>query len=408
MKASSAGELEPAPALQVAEMGAGRGRRRAIRAPSSAGRREVVVDRYRAYVFPNRLREQRQQHGFPKLLQLAARLSEIPYIRLSKIERGEVFARADELERIAAILGISPADLLVDVEAPGFDIARWAEPFLDGRPSEEREEHFAVLLGAALRARRDQDRSLTIAALNSRFGVAPVILSRIENAQKTLGRWNEATIEALLQIFGVDSVAALREFVSAQHAAGTLDPYIGSIANPEVRSARTRARIAELRTQISDRPPAAPTAPLPAPSTARQTPPVPPIARGRASGSESAARLLPVYGAPLPQGQIAFVPAGEVVEAPRSAGHRAFGLRVCRQTLGGGLPAHATVVVDPDRFPTAGDLAVLREGETYRLLAITVDRHGVMKGYSVNPDFEIVIDEVDPGRIAAVLSAVFI
>ena len=56
-----------------------------------------VIDLYRAFVFPNRVREQRQRQGFAKLLRLAARIPEIPYIRLSKIERGEVVARPDEL-----------------------------------------------------------------------------------------------------------------------------------------------------------------------------------------------------------------------------------------------------------------------------------------------------------------------
>ncbi|WP_163364596.1 helix-turn-helix transcriptional regulator, partial [Escherichia coli] len=84
-------------------------------------------DFYRAIVFPNRVREQRQRHGFAKLLRLSAGIPEIPYIRLSKIERGEVVARPDELRRIAAALGIAPADLLLDIDSPDFDIAAWAE-----------------------------------------------------------------------------------------------------------------------------------------------------------------------------------------------------------------------------------------------------------------------------------------
>src|SRR4051794_36317585 len=91
----------------------------------------VRFDPLRTFVFPNDLRSARREAGFPKLLQFAQRVPEIPYIRLSKIERGEVFARADELVRLAGLLGIAPADLLVDVEEPDFDLERWAAPFID-------------------------------------------------------------------------------------------------------------------------------------------------------------------------------------------------------------------------------------------------------------------------------------
>jgi hypothetical protein len=70
-------------------------RRRAAPADPAA----IVPDRYRAFVFPNRVREQRRAHGLQKLMALGERLPDIPYIRLSKIERGEVVARADELIR---------------------------------------------------------------------------------------------------------------------------------------------------------------------------------------------------------------------------------------------------------------------------------------------------------------------
>jgi hypothetical protein len=69
----------------------------------------------------------------------------------------------------------------------------------------------------------------------------------------------------------------------------------------------------------------------------------------------------PRFGAPLPQGLIADTATGEKAEAPHAAGPRAFGLKVCRATLGGGLPGQAVVIVDPDRSPAPGGLAALRE-----------------------------------------------
>lgn len=394
------------------------GRRRqpaaASDAPSGAPR-PIELDPYRTLVFPNRLREQRRRRGYPKLLQLVAKLPEIPYIRLSKIERGEVVARADELVRIAAVLGIAPADLLVDIDDPRFDIAVWAEPFHDGGGFNADEERFAVMLAAAMRARRAGDRELSIARLNAEFGIPPVILSRIENAQKTLDRWNAATLQALCRLFGVGSVAALRKLVARQYEEGQLDAHVSAIAGPEVRMARTRARIAELAAELAGAGTPVPQRRLPSAEAPRRQlipggAPAQPALVSAAPGAVAAStsRVLPVYGAPLAGGLIALTPTGEVIEAPRQAGARSFGLKVCRPTLGAALPGQAIVVVDPDRFPSAGGLAAARQGDGYRLLTVTVDRNGAMKGYSLHPDLEVAIDDLDPADVATVISAVFV
>jgi hypothetical protein len=64
-------------------------------------------------------------------------------------------------------------------------------------------------------------------------------------------------------------------------------------------------------------------------------------------------------------------------------------------------------VVDPDRYPATGGLAVVREEGGLRVLSVTADRHGRMLGYSENPDLEVAIDTLAPADVAAVLSAVF-
>ncbi len=363
---------------------------------------ELVVDLHRAFVFPNRMREQRRRHGYPKLLRLASRIPEIPYIRLSKIERGEVVARADELRRIAAALEIAPAELLIDIDAPDFDIAQWAEPFDDGADVDLDEERFAVLLGAALRARRTRDPALTIAAIERDFGLPPVNLSRIENAQKPFARWNPATQKSLFAIFGVAREADLRSMVEAQHRSGALDDFLAAIANPEARHERSRQRIAEIRAALAAEDGISP--PPAAPPVATE-----PLALLVPRGSPAAAvRLIPVYGAPLPHGLIAHQETGETVEAPRVAGARSFALKVCRATLGGGLPGQATVVADPDRFPSPGGLVALREEGGWRLLSVASDREGRMIGYSVNPDMEVPLDGCDPADLAAIVSAIFV
>lgn len=352
---------------------------------------DLPVDLYRCFVFPNRMRDQRRAAGHAKLLRLAALLPEIPYIRLSKIDRGEVVPRPDELRRIAVVFGIAPAELLLDIDAPGFDIARWAEPFVDGDPVDLDEERFAVLLAAAVRARRAGDPALTIAAIERDYGIPPVALSRIENAQKIFGRWNAATHLALCQLLHVANIDELRHNVVALHAEGKLDGALAGIPGSAARHDRTRARIAEVAAALQPAF-AEPAAPMPAPL---------PVA-GAAS-----VRLVPVLGAPLPHGLIADTPTPEKAEAPHAAGPRAFGLRVCRATLGGGLPGQTVVIVDPDRFPSAGGLAALREEAGWRLLSVGSDRDGRMIGYACNPEREIPLDDCDPARLAALVSAIF-
>lgn len=379
-------------------------------APSPIVPRPVTLDPHRSVIFPNRIRELRTTHGFPKLLALAAALPDIPYIRLSKIERGEVVARADEVERIAHLLGAAPRDLLVDLDDPAFDIAIWSEPFADGKAADRTEEEFAVLLGAAMRAKRARSENLTIAAIERDYDLPPVILSRIENAVKTLDRWNDATVERICRFFGVADESALRGAVAEQHRAGLLDDYLGLVTDPDARLRKTRAHISKLlgdldassgaRSGAGDQQPETPTAEQIDPSREAS-------GTRRDSSKLQLVRLLRVVGAPLAGGLIAPTEAGLRVEAPRSAGPRAFGLRICRPTLGAGLPGNSIVIVDPDVIPSSGGLAALREDGNFRLLAITFDLHGAMIGRSVNPDLELPLDAIDPVDIMAVISASF-
>ncbi|RZL52314.1 MAG: XRE family transcriptional regulator, partial [Sphingomonas sp.] len=167
------------------------------------------IDRYRSIVFPNAVRELRKQQGFARLLGLSAVLPDIPYVRLSKIERGEVVAKASELRSIAMAMRVAPEDLLLDIDDPAFDIAAWATELQDLTDEEIAEDRFAVLLAAAIRARRDADRSLSIVNVERRFGIAPVILSRLENGYKPLGRWNAQTVGAVCRLLGVADAEAL-------------------------------------------------------------------------------------------------------------------------------------------------------------------------------------------------------
>lgn len=367
----------------------------------SAATRDILVDRYRALLFPNRVRELRTARGRTRLMALAAALPDIPYIRLSKIERGEVFARSWEIRRIAEALGVAPEAVLIDVDAPDFDIAAWARGFIDESALDEAPQRFAMLVAATLRAHRAADRALTIAAIERDYGIPPVILSRFENAHKPIERWNPAALGSVLALLGVRDLDALRLEVEDRYRSGALTPHLQAIANADDRIARTRERVAALRAELASAPQAG------APQAGVG---VTPLRTALPIAPES--RRIAVLGAPLPDGLIAAQPTEASVEAIGGAGPRAFALKIFRPSLGMGLPGQTTLILDPDRYPAPGGIVAVREviGETaaYRVLALTIGRDGVLRGHSIAPDYEVEIDSLDPATIATAVAAVFV
>ena len=352
--------------------------------------RHLLTDPYRHVVFPNNIRDVRLARGQLKLLSFSARMPEIAYIRLSKIERGEVFARADELVRIAAELGVEPATLLIDVSSPAFDMAAWFAPFAEGAAVDDPDEaRTALLLAAAVRRTRAIDPQLTATVVNDVFGIAPVVLSRIENAHKGLSRWSPTIVAAIDRLLGDRREPALRPWLDELHLAGELDRFLAEIDGPEERLDRTRQRIEALAAEL--RGPVAPVRNTVTPASVREGP----------------VRRIALVGVPGPDGTIMLAPTGETMPAPDGAGARAFAVRVGRATLGPGLPAGTIVVVNPDRWPRAGGLALIREGERHRLVAVMTDRNGALTGHSLYPKREIVIDDLDPDSVAAVAAAFF-
>jgi transcriptional regulator with XRE-family HTH domain len=375
--------------------GRGRGHRRpTVRAKSGVphlGHANLEADLYRNIVFPNRIREQRNLRGFLKLFALAATIPTLTYIRLSKIERGEVFARSEEIRWIASALGVDPLDLLINVDSIDFDIAVWSAPFRDAAIIDSSEEvRFALLLAAALRAKRTDDESLNAAAMAREYGIPPVVLSRLENAFKCVSRWNDETIASLCRLFRVGNMNDLESLILSQYQAGDLDAYLDYLPTSATRIQRTKRRIAALREELT------------LPLLIEQKPPIqeiePLIFR----------RRIPVFGVPLADGLVAMSATGDDVEAPSFAGPRAFGFRIGRATLGGGLPGQATVIVDPDRFPQAGGLALVRETGGHRVLAVAIGKDGAMIGYSVTPPQEIALDNLLPEDVASIVAAMFV
>ena len=348
--------------------------------------RPICIDPHRILIFPNAIREQRRRKGHDSLLMLALQIPQIPYIRLSKIERGEVFAKAAELQQIGTVLGVNPQVLLVDIDAPDFSLALWAgmrgEPTGVGREGDE----LALLLAAAFRARRAGDPALTLAVLQSHYGLAAVIVSRIENAVKAPDRWNAPTMRAIRTVLGVADDDHLAPWLRAAHGSGALDPWLARIPGAAEREARTRSRIAALRAELERLP--------------RQAPPS--LDSPAISPEIASNRSVMVQGAPLPDGRIARTDSDQRVTLPEGSGPRSYALRMCRPSLGATLPGHAVLIVDPDRFPFHGGLAVLSEPEGLRVLVVTTDRDGHLLGHSLNPEKALVLDTVPPADLAMV------
>ena len=363
-------------------------------APSRPG--EIPIDPYRAYPFPNAIREERKRAGYSSLLALSQKMPEIPYIRLSKIERGEVFAKPAELLSIAATLGLEDASrLLVDVEDSDFSVALWAG--LSGEKIElNREaEELAMLMAAALRARRAQDPELTLARLNEEFGLPAVIVSRIENAAKAFDRWNANTLSSVCAILGVKSRKDLARHLRASFERGELAAWLNRIPGALEREARTRHKVAELRTKLGQLEERYSSYRAPASSHNNE-----PAKRTPQPASEPLS--LQVLGVPLGDGLIEPYPNPHHVHAPDGSGPNAYALRMCRASLGAAIPAQAILIVDPDRTPLSGGLAILREKEGLRVLAVTTDREGRLCGHSSNPEKDIALDTVAPSDLQLV------
>lgn len=355
----------------------------------SSGTATVPTDPYRAFVFPNNIRELRRRAGYQKLIGLSHRLPGLTYIRLSKIERGEVVARAHELVEIAGVLGVAPEDLLLDVDARDFAIEDWAAPFADAVILDPERERFAVLLAAAVRHVRSIDRALTIQAIADQHGIAPVNLSRIENAQRHFEDWNAPTRLAIAALFDTASETALRARVEQLHRAGELDQWLPSVSDPEERIRRTRERIAGLRTELRGDAPS----------------PTAPASSERAREDMATVVVRGVAGA---DGLILDQQTGERIAVPPGCGQRVIALRMCRATLGAGLPGQAILFVDPDRYPVAGGLAAVREAGGFRILAVATDMEGLLIGHSQVPHRTLPLSDLTQEIVHAVVAAQFV
>ena len=354
----------------------------------------IPIDPFRAIPFPNAMRECRRRAGCDSLLALSALLPGIPYIRLAKIERGEVFARADELRAIAQMLDLEdPAALLIDIDEGTFSLEQWVGGRIEPAQAEREAEELAMLLAAALRTRRREEAALTLTRLNDEYGLPAVMVSRLENAARPFDRWNRKTMDSLCALFGVDSRAALADLLRARFDAGMLAGGLEAIPGAQEREARTRERVAALRAELAR-----------ASSEASSLPEQPRTPAQTGGGTQ---HMLQVMGVPAADGLIDPFPNPQHIAPPPGTGEDAYALRMCRASLGPAIPGGAVLIVDPARYTPPGGLAVLREEGGLRVLALVTDREGRLFGYSSNPEHEIPLDPVSASDLAMVTAVLF-
>lgn len=323
----------------------------------------IATDPFRTILFPNAIRERRIAAGFPSLLRFATLVPRIPYIRLSKIERGEVFARAWELWEIATALNMNDAaDLLVDVESHTFSMRNWARAHGGTPPLNPEMDELAMLLAAAMRERRAGDPALTLALLHADYGLPAVIVSRIENAAKPFDRWTGATAASLSALFGVADMRALAALVKQRHEMGSLADWLDHIPGVKAREEKTRQRIRALRVELNA-----------APATDIDRDVFPPDAR---SAETPVARL------------------------------DSKAVRVKRDLSALAIPTGATLLVDPARPLKPGDIVILQEAGAMHVLTVTADPQGRLYG-SIHGDGgefrkEMALDTMQAYQLAAV------
>lgn len=351
---------------------------------------ETATDPYRSFVFPNRVRLLRQAAGIETLLMFSRNLPDIAYIRLSKIERGEVVPRVEEFRKIADALKVDAEDLFIDIDDSAFQIEDWAAPFFEADAFDEDEEQLTVLVGAAIRNRRVSDPDLTISSIGESYGLPPVTLSRLEHAQKPFSRWKPHTMASVCRFLGVTDEEDLRRAVMELLRSGALDDSLRAIQGPRERLAETARHVAELKDELRQ--------PVSLIAPAGTSPP-------RAPSQEGTPGILPVLGVPVDDGLIDPQPTGSHVAVPAGVGPQLFALRVCRPVLGLGLPGSAVLFVDPSRFPQPGNLCVQRTEKGLRVLAVRQERDGTLIACSVKPELRLDLGEVDPATLSTAVAA---
>ena len=192
----------------------------------------------RLTVFPNKLREIRREAGYETLKDFveATKLDAVNYIRLAKIERGQIFPRPEEMLALAEVLKVEPIDLVIDTLDGKFDRVAWAHENIKATLKFSGGNRKDMRIGAALRVRR---RILGIPILSLQaFGLPAATASRIENAERPFERWKPKVQKAVARAFGLRSMDNVEKVIDSYEEDGSLAATMAELFSPEALAER--------------------------------------------------------------------------------------------------------------------------------------------------------------------------
>jgi transcriptional regulator with XRE-family HTH domain len=340
----------------------------------------------RSTVFPNAVRDVRVRRGFDTLRAFASdEHVDVTYTRLAKIERGEIFPTADEMKSIARAMGVPVASLLIDPNDPSFDREAWAREHIEAKLAHRGGGIEAMKLGAAMRVRRLAMKRSTTDMKD--HGLPAATVSRIENADRPIERWDASTQKGIAKVLGVRGNAGVNRKVAEMFASGELDGMLRTLFSPEAiherNSKRYKALLAELPTGKK-------------------------VSKLLQDLNAEDDEIAVLSGDVAEQGAFNVAPSQRRVAIPAGASRSSMAVEVAEAVLGPGLPRHTVIVADPEQPVSAGDVAVVFSGDrsVVRLLSIA-DNGGSLIGFSMANDSMMTLSALPEGwGVAKMVAAV--
>ncbi|MBS7671542.1 helix-turn-helix transcriptional regulator [Croceicoccus sp. 1NDH52] len=203
-------------------------------------------------VFPNALRDLRRKKGYDTLQAFVNDTNiEVNYTRLAKIERGQVYPRADEIRSISSALGVPVSKIFIDTTDPQFDREAWAHSHIEASLLYVGGNREDMRLAAAMRIRR---KELGLSTTNlGKFKLPAATASRIENAERPFSRWPDKVKNAVRRVFGASSMLDVSKAVNAYERDGKLAEMMYELFSPASISERNSRALLNLLTSLDDK-----------------------------------------------------------------------------------------------------------------------------------------------------------
>ncbi len=339
----------------------------------------------RRAVFPNQVRVTRQKVGFATLSDFHNRVG-LTYTRMLKIERGEIFPTSAELKVIAECLNVPVGELLIDETKASFDREAWAREHIEAKLENRGGNIEAMRLGAAVRVKR---QALGRSTTNMKeFGLPAATVSRIENADRPIERWDATVQRGIAKVLGARNARRSMQIVNVMYERGELDEMLSTLFSPASIEERNRKRLRALLAELPD-------------TVAADM--LDSIGGTEVELRHGADNLLTVSTSILADcGVFKLAPSNRTIRVPAGAGRAAFAIEMAEAVLGPGLPKGSVIVADPHQNPVAGDLVVIRE-EAQReavVLSTAAGDEGLI-GFSLMSDEPMKLNLLPVGQVLA-------